>query len=116
MYYRLCDADRDEYGGPEWLELDPDALLDFRASQLAAWEKDMGQTIVSVVSQGRNESANAIRGQLWIALKLAGVNLEWAEFDPRALKAELRREPPGTAAGKEPPPASSPSTDSPAAA
>lgn len=110
MYIRLCDADRERYGGPEWLNLEPDGLLDVPASQLAEWEREIGLSVMQIINDDRL-SAHAVRGATWIALRMAKVDLPYADFDPLTLKARLLAHPPTTDAGKEPSPDGQPSPD-----
>jgi hypothetical protein len=112
MYFRLSDADRERFGGPEWVELDPDALLNVPASQLAQWEAEFHPLTVLQAVNGRN-SAAGLRALMWLARKFVGVEEQsFSEFDPAVLAAKLVQNEPSDS-GKSPgsPPSSEDSPD-----
>lgn len=88
---RLTAADRERYGGPEWLDWDDGRKLTVaEATALqehvgAAWEK-YGQWL-------REGGVVAIKWCLWVSLRRAGVEVDWAAFDPDLLGAEITRDP-----------------------
>jgi hypothetical protein len=70
----MCEADRETLGGPEWIPLDVDRLLDTPADQLIRWEAETGYPIERAISQietGRPQAA-ATLVMLWLARKQGG--------------------------------------------
>lgn len=104
---RLCEADREEYGGPEWLELDRDVLDDTRADELHEIEAEMDLSFSMLfVEEVALRTARARKAVAWLALRQAGILHPWNDFQPRVLRSEFR-------AGGDVPPVSSPSSDGP---
>lgn len=93
VWYRMCDEDRDRFGGPEWLKFDVDALYNAPASELEEYEKVLGCSLFRLLTELESFSARSTRGALWIALKGAGVDVDYATFDPKPLRANRRSEP-----------------------
>lgn len=94
VWYRMCDADRELFGGPEWLKFDVAALYDAPAAVLEAYERELGFSLFRLLTELESFSARSTRGALWIALKDAGVDyLDYATFDPKPLRAKRRNEP-----------------------
>jgi hypothetical protein len=117
MYLQLCESDRERYGGPEWVDFDADGLLDTPASKVAEYEKEMGVSLISVLSD--RYSATSLRVQAWLARKMAGVTEAYADFDPLILRARLVADPdvdpgkdPSSADSSEPEPSPISSTTS----
>lgn len=70
----MCAEDRKALGGPEWIPLDVDRLLDTPAETLIRWEAETGYPIERAISQietGRPQSA-ATLVMLWLARKQGG--------------------------------------------
>lgn len=86
---RLCDEDRDEYGLPEWLELDRDLVDDMRADALHELEVEMDITIWQLFAVLATRSARCKRAVAWLAMQQAGSKVPWADFNPRILKARF---------------------------
>lgn len=107
MYFRLSDADRERYGGPDWFGLDLDALLDLPASKLADWEREIRPlTIVEIIDD--YASAASLRAIAWVARKLAGVDhVPFEDFDPAVLRMRMMKTPPEEQGKEQPPPDSS---------
>jgi len=111
---RLSDADREEYGGPEWLDLDPTAFTARRVSVLSAWERECGVKVIDLVTGELDVRAmETLRVMAWYARKLAGLDTAWSTFDPHILEAQMRHPELPEAADVDPPAQSSPesSTD-----
>ena len=100
----MCETDRRELGGPEWVQLDIDRLLDTPASTLIRWEQETGVAIERAISElnGARPGAAAVLTLLWVARKqggdLAGGQLEDGTPEPyarlvsvRTLRVGLRR-------------------------
>ncbi len=92
---RLCETDRDSYGGPEWVVLDTDALLDLPASELEQIEMTIGSALAPYLAFVERADARQARAMLarmrrvcvWLARRQAGLVDEWDKFDPRVLRA-----------------------------
>lgn len=110
MRLRMCDADRQEYGGPEWLDSNAalDALNDLDYDQLAAIETqitdELGEdkTLLWVVSQLQSRTRQStllalLRLRLWLSLRQwmaerhDGVAIKLADFKPHVLLTEMER-------------------------
>lgn len=92
----MCEADRKTLGGPEWIPLDVDRLLDTPAEQLIRWEAETGYPIERAISQletGRPQAA-AVLVMLWLARKqggdLAGGQLDDGAPEPYARLAKVK--------------------------
>ena len=92
----MGDADRERYGGPEWVEFDIDRLLDMPASELHELEAAMDVTIAEIVALRDRRSAQALRAQVWIARRMAGVEESFTDFDPAPLRFKAVTDLPGT--------------------
>lgn len=71
----MCPEDREALGGPEWLRLDTDRVLDTPAGTLIRWETETGYAIERAVRVDLNSgtpSAAGVLTLLWIARKQAG--------------------------------------------
>jgi hypothetical protein len=92
MKLRLSDADRDRYGGDEWLEWDN--------TRLTVTEAELLQELLGVsVGVYRSTwlasgSPTVIRWALWLSLRRSGVTVPWDDFDPDLLAARYREGPP----------------------
>lgn len=114
MYFQLGEADQARYGGPKWLRLVPEDLMDCPASRLAEWEREMFPiTLLSAI--GERRSAASMRCLMWLARKFVpDANFEdekLSQFDPAVLRARFMHEPPEEDQGKALPP-SEPSEES----
>jgi hypothetical protein len=82
---RLCDQDRERYGGPEWMRLDVDKLLDLPARQLRRYEGQTGYPIERAIDQA-GPGMPAVAGQVlvWLARKQNGLhrNTPTGEAEP----------------------------------
>ncbi|MGX4657106.1 hypothetical protein ACWCHM_26155 [Micromonospora sp. SCSIO 07396] len=96
---RLCEADREQYGGgeplPEELTVDVEQLLDLPASELEALDRDLTMPIAVFVDAMESWTLNVSqlrRVAAWLAVRNAGRTVPYAEFEPRLLRAEFSRE------------------------
>lgn len=87
---RLCDYDRERWGGPEWLCYDHDAVLDTPADELDRWEQQIGVSLEVILREVGQDTARANRLVAWIAYQQAGITIPWAEFTPRTLRMVVR--------------------------
>lgn len=112
MRLRMAPEDRETYGGPEWLDddattealndLDLDALMDIEGEV----KSELGMTLNRLTATGFiNWEIPHIRGRLWLALRMAGVEVDLADFKPaKILRTAL--EVPKRGGGDARPPAS----------
>jgi len=77
---RLGDADRDKYGGDEWLEFDPSVYDDMPLAQQAALERQMiaggGVSLYQLLRPGgqiNRETAIGRTSVAWLARQQAGL-------------------------------------------
>lgn len=97
---RLCAEDRKEYGGdagplPEELTLDVEALKDLTAGELEDVDRALGLPLAAFVQPLETWGlgpAQLRRVASWLAARQAGITIEFEEWQPRLLRAELTRE------------------------
>lgn len=101
---RLCDGDRAEYGAPEELTVDVEALKDLRASENSAIDQEIGMALslfIPLLEEGVHQVAHAGRVAAWLGLRNAGIDIKWNDFDPRLNRAvfTVERDDPKTDGG-----------------
>lgn len=90
MRLRMTDADRDEYGGPEWVEFRESHLVDLPFDDIDAAEQAMGMSVAHLLQvEMPRFTVRAIRAVLWLALRHADVDTPWPQFKPAALRADV---------------------------
>lgn len=106
IYFRMCDEDREAYGGPEWGTLDVERLMDSRAGWLERIERSAGGYPVErmlVELQTPFPSARATRMAMWLGRKQTGdATLKtpdgrpesWDSFNPKTLRVKMTEEAP----------------------
>lgn len=79
----MCDADREKYGGPEWVSLDVDRLYDTPASYIERWERETGGYAIerALAEGGGFAPAKAVRVLMWLARKQSGANADAVDPD-----------------------------------
>lgn len=103
---KMCDTDRENFGGPEWLPFRLTEMIDDTdVGELERLEKLTGVPFADAVEE--LTSARAIRLWLWLGLRAEGVDVAWKDFRPKVLKAVLDTDGGGVA----PPDGAAPSTD-----
>lgn len=107
MQLRLSDADRARYGGPEWLDWDPDRLTYTEAVLLQ--ERVPVDVTTYVRTWLGGGSPEATKWAFWLSLHRAGVDVDWDTFDLDILGTRGQRAEPE---GKDPGPESTPPTTS----
>lgn len=70
---RLGDADREKFGGPEWIEFDARALDDIPFDVQHPWEEQMGISIPMLLLRFAEMRAIGIKGMIWLGRQLAGI-------------------------------------------
>lgn len=108
--FRLCDEDRERWGGPEWVTFDENDLDDCDSVILSEYEASMGVQFAALYLY--DVPRNTIRwqaAQVWLARRLAGVDTpDLVDFRIKIRKVERKDVPAGDDAV--PPDSSSPST------
>lgn len=88
---RLCDEDRERYGGPEVLEYDRAWLDDIPADELERIEAELLPHRVTLVQASAeweyNLTARACRVVFWLAYRQAGITLPYKDFTPKVMAA-----------------------------
>lgn len=111
MKIRLTDADRERYGGPEWLDWDQDRLTVSEAEAFQDLIRDENGNPVPIGRYGgpggwiANGGPAATKWVLWLCLRRAGVTVDWAGFDPSIISVAVLHDPEPeveVAAGKAP--------------
>lgn len=87
---RLSDADRERYGGPEWVEIDMATLLDEETGLIEAIEESWDLTIGEFTRLLARESQRALRIMFWAARRRAGCT-----DDPRTWRPSVMPWTPG---------------------
>jgi hypothetical protein len=84
LHLRMCDGDRDEYGGPEWVVYDHAQVEQMRANERIEVEDTMGMSIPQLVDALAADwpGARAAKALLWLARRLVGLVDRWDSFDP----------------------------------
>ena len=105
---KLGAKDLAQYGGPEWLPFDPDALADLDYDELYKLEMPMrlddGLTLaLMLTSEWSVKSLRGIRGAFWVARQLAGLTKpDYADFKPNAVACDWRDATPPADGSSEP--------------
>lgn len=94
LWLRMGDADRERYGGPEWVAFDVGRLFHTASSQLEQFEADTGMRMWWLLLELPGRGAKVTRAVLFIARRLAGVQETWDGFDPAPLQVRWREQPP----------------------
>ncbi len=92
LQIRLSDADREEYGGDEWLDFNPALFLDVRSNVLAGWEKQTGVKILPLLAGDLDlKDVEVLTSMPWYARQLAGLTTPaYRDFHPHVLAMEMR--------------------------
>lgn len=70
---RMCDSDREKYGGQEWIRLDVDQVLDTPSSTLRRWELQTAYPIERAINEASHSMpATATQVLVWLARKQSG--------------------------------------------
>jgi len=97
---RLCDSDREKYGGPEWVELKATELMDEDTGLIELIEEAWDLTPLEFLRGVSRNSTKALRAMIWVARRNAGCLDDVRTFKPKtqdwsgvvyeALPAELK--------------------------
>lgn len=91
---RLCDLDREEYGGPEELTVDVEALKDLRAGEHESIDGATNMALsmfIPLLEDGPLKIAHVGRLAAWLGLRNAGIDVDYKKFDPRLMRATVER-------------------------
>lgn len=83
---RLCDSDRERYGGPEWVELPALDLMDEDTGLIEAIEEAWDLSPTELLRGVARNSTKALRAIIWVARRKAGCNDPVATFKPKVQK------------------------------
>lgn len=87
----LCAGDKAEYGvGDQDLSVDVESLKDMRASENSAIDQEIGMALslfIPMLEEGVIQVAHCGRVTAWLALRNAGIDVKWNDFDPRLNRA-----------------------------
>lgn len=86
--FRLCEEDRETYGGPEWVEFSVELLADQPSDFCEQIEDTLGWTVGDLGTQLIRASTRSLRAAIWIGRRIAGCDDDWASFKPKVWKAE----------------------------
>jgi hypothetical protein len=80
---RLCDSDREKYGGPEWVELKATELMDEDTGIIELIEEAWDLTPVEFLRGINRNSTRALRAMIWVARRKAGCLDDARTFRPK---------------------------------
>lgn len=96
VWMRMSDADLAQYGGPEWVGFDAGELYNTPASQLEAYEAEIGFKLHYLLAELLDNGTRATRAALFIARRRAGQEERYADFDPHTMQVMRRLTKPGS--------------------
>lgn len=94
--FNLSEADRERFGGPEWVPMDQDALADLDYDTLVALERPMFQAdrlsiAILLAQEWPAFTLLGIRGMHWLARQMSGLDEPgWDEFKPNMVMSTYR--------------------------
>lgn len=80
---RLCDSDREKYGGPEWVELRATELMDEDTGLIELIEEAWDLTPLEFLRGISRNSTKALRAMIWLARRKAGCLDDVRTFKPK---------------------------------
>lgn len=93
---RMCDADREKYGGPEWVEISMAEILDEETGLIElledprGWDLSVGEFLTGV-GRGMTRPTQAM---IWLARRKAGCKEDPLTFRPKVQKfSDVQYEP-----------------------
>ncbi len=86
---RMCDEDRERYGGPEWVEVNVNDLGDERTGDLEAIEDHCDLMAGEFADKFARGSLKATRAMIWLGRRKAGCRDDFKTFRPRVLMARI---------------------------
>lgn len=82
---RLCDSDRERYGGPEWVEINMAEILDEETGLLELLENHWDMSPVEYLRDTARMTQKALRAMVWLARRKAGCTDIPATFKPKVM-------------------------------
>lgn len=79
---RMCDADRERYGGPEWVEVAIADIVNEETGLVEAVEEGFGLSPAEFLSRIGRGSIKAYRAMIWLARRKAGCVDDPRRFRP----------------------------------
>lgn len=79
---RMCDADRERYGGPEWVEVAIADIINEETGLIEAVEEAWGLSPAEFISRISRGSIKSLRAMIWLARRKAGCNDNPRTFRP----------------------------------
>jgi hypothetical protein len=79
---RMCDADRERYGGPEWVEVAIADIVNEETGLVEAVEEAFGLSPAEFLSRIGRGSIKAYRAMIWLARRKAGCVDDPRRFRP----------------------------------
>jgi len=80
---RMADSDRERYGGPEWVELHANELMDEDTGLIEQLEETWDLTPTEFLRGLNRESPKALRAMIWLARRKVGCVDPVATFRPK---------------------------------
>jgi len=80
---RMCDSDREKYGGPEWVEITLTEIMDEEAGIIGQLEQRWDMSLAEFMSGLRRELTRPCQALIWIARHKAGCADPPATFSPK---------------------------------
>lgn len=82
MRFKLAPEDQATYNAPDWYEFSVDMLSRKKASFCEEIEAEIGMSIPSFSNLLESQRTRGVRIMLWVGLKMAGIDVKFADFDP----------------------------------
>ena len=86
--YRLSDADRAQFGGPEWVTFDRREIFKLPASEVMKIEGAIGATIGQFLAASMQGSGFGVKATIFLARRAAGIKEEFSTFDPHIFECD----------------------------
>ena len=93
LEFRFTEPQDVETYGDQWITYDELDIVTKDARTLMAWEAEIGASLSSVMNGVRESSVFGDTCAAWVALKLAGRDIRFAEFSPATMLLVWRRKP-----------------------
>lgn len=87
--FRLCEQDRAQFGGPEWVTFDLGRLVKARAKELELIEEETGHPIARLMrAVAGDHSILGLRMVVWVARYQSDIRTPFDEFDIHAMQMD----------------------------
>lgn len=83
LRFRMGDADREKYEGPEWCQFDSDALDDLDYDLQVQIEETLDYSLDEIGEDLQRRKAKVLRAVMWIGRWQNGWIDDWKQFKPR---------------------------------